>query len=341
MNLSLHRASYSKKPIHSMRSLAAALNTTEENLVELAREADLLYRPVQLKNSNRQVFDAKPPLKAVHRKIKSSILDHVRFPPYITGSVRGKDYKENAKRHAGQQIVICEDVKGFFPSVTRHMVYDIWREFFKFGPAVAEVLTSLTTRDGTLPQGAIPSSYLANLVFWRREPALEASFRSRGISYSRYVDDIGMSSAEHLSTEAQSWLIAQVYGMLKSAGVRAGRGKHEIYPASDQMFVTKLMVNEKPGFIQSKRANIRAGVFQAERDIQAGRVSAETIPALNKLAQRVGQLGRFHATEAEALRIRVRAARSAAEALLGAVNSTPPREAINGLTTNSFPPPWE
>jgi len=317
MNLSLRRASYFNEPIRSMRSLAAALRAEEAVIQSLASRASTLYRPVPPKPGlSRLVFDAKPPLKRLHKRIKTAILSHVRFPPYITGSVPGKDYKLNADLHKGRQLVICEDVKGFFPSISREAVFGIWREFFGFSADVAEVLTTLCTKDGALPQGAIPSSYLANLVLWRREPMLEAKLRAMGVTYSRYVDDISMSSATHLSNKEQTWLIAQVYGMLQSEGLRAGRGKHQIFSATKRMFVTKLMVNTKPGFIEAKRANIRTGVFQIERQIAAGDVSAATLAALTDIAQRVGQLGRFYPKQADALRIRVKAARAQAQKML-------------------------
>lgn len=41
-----------------------------------------------------------------------------------------------------------------------------------FSDDVAEILTMLTTKDGGLPQGAVTSSFLANLVFWDYEPSL-------------------------------------------------------------------------------------------------------------------------------------------------------------------------
>lgn len=96
----------------------------------------------------------------------------------------------------------------------------------------AWLLTKLTTRNGSLPQGGIPSSYLANLVFWRDESLLHAKLRARGIRYSRYVDDIAMSSTTRLARVEKSKAIADVYGMLEKHGLTARRDKHEIMPAN-------------------------------------------------------------------------------------------------------------
>ena len=93
----------------------------------------------------------------------------------ISGYQKDKSYRTNAALHAGAKIVICEDVEGFFPSTSAARVYDIWRYFFGCTDTVGELLTKLTTKEGALPQGAITSSYLANLAFWRDEPMLHAS----------------------------------------------------------------------------------------------------------------------------------------------------------------------
>lgn len=132
----------------------------------------------------------------------------------MTGSLKGCDYKTNATLHAGSSIVINEDITLFFPSTSDTIVHNIWQHFFGFGNEVAECLTKLTTRQGELPQGAITSSFLANMVFWKDEPILQASFRARGIIYSRYVDDIAVSSVNFLDKPTKTNVIASIYGML-------------------------------------------------------------------------------------------------------------------------------
>ena len=217
----------------------------------------------------------------------------------------------NASLHTNKRLLICEDVKKFFPSVCAEQIQDVWCCFFGFAPDVAALLTKLTTKDGVLPQGAIPSSYLANLVLWRYEPLLHAKFAERGITYSRYVDDMAMSSTAYVTKETQTWIIAQVYGMLRKVGLKAGRNKHEIFSATEPMIATKLIVNRKPSLSQKKRSQIRAQVRQVEL-AHASKVDPETVRELaNKAAQRVGQVGRFHKTQAGHLKERVKTVRAA------------------------------
>lgn len=312
MDLYLNKPSYCCKPIRSVAALARALKFEEQVLFAAAEKADKSYRTVPPETgSTRQTFDALGRLKEIHRRIKTTFFQKVTFPDYLHGSLKGCDYVTNASLHINKQLLICEDVKRFFPSVTAAKVEDVWCAFFGFSPDVARLLTQLTTKDGVLPQGAITSSYLANLVLWRDEPLLHAKLAARGITYSRYVDDMAMSSSMHLTKATQTWVIAQVYGMLRRNGLTAGRKKHEIFPASKPMIATKLIVNAKPSLTQKKRSKVRAQVRQLEIEHSSGADPEQVRLLANKAAQRVGQLGRFHKTQAGHLKERVKAVRAA------------------------------
>lgn len=282
----------------------------EELLINVAAQADSLYRKakqmVKPDGSLRQPFDALPPLKPIHRRIKDRILKRVEFPEYLTGSLSGRDYRTNAALHSGAKIVICEDIERFFPSTSRERILDIWLNFFCFSEDMANLLTSLTTKDGSLPEGAITSSYLANLAFWNQEPRLQAQLAQKNIVYSRYVDDISVSSKQFMPKDEQTALIAQVYGMLKRHGYKAKRRKHEIFTSGQRMLTTKLMVNRKPALLLKERQNIRAAVHALEQRIASGERGSEIKTELNRVTSRVGRLGTLHPTEAIPLKLRLR-----------------------------------
>ena len=306
MALFLIKPRYQASPIRSVAALARGLRWDAKALVELAERANDMWHTVKPKpGSTRQTFDARGPLKEVHKRLKLNIFSKVDFPEYLQGGVKGRDYVTNASLHKDKQVLICEDVKEFFPSVSAAYVEDVWCGFFGFSPDVAKLLTQLTTKDGCLPQGGIASSFLANLVMWRHEPLLHAKLAKRGIIYSRYVDDMVMSAATHLDKETQTWVIAQVYGMLAQHGLRASRKKHEMFSASQPMIATKLIVNRKPSLSPQKRSQVRTQVRHLEIAAANSMKAEELWDLANKAAQRVGQLGRFHKTPAASLKNRI------------------------------------
>jgi len=301
-----NRLYYNCKPILSMPALSRALGVSEPMLRELASTADSRYRCAdeieKPDGSIRQTFDAHLPLKNVHARIKTKIFYRVAFPDYLTGSLKGQDYKTNASLHAGARIVICEDIGNFFPSTKAQVVFDIWRYFFGFADDVADCLTWLTTKDEALPQGAITSSYLANLAFWREEPSVQAYFVRLGVTYSRYVDDLAISSKRFITANEKTSLVSTVYGMFASRGYKPKRRKHELRTNKGQMFVTKLLINERPALTKKERSAIRAAVFQLERQVRDGSTGTTVKKDYQRTLGRVSKLARFHQKHGEELK---------------------------------------
>lgn len=304
---------YSCAPIKSLRALSLALQLEENFVQEVAGKAGELYRlakPIKKSDGTfRQPFDALEPLKNIHRRIKDRIFAKTIFPYYLTGSLRGRDYRTNAELHAGAKLVICEDITRFFPSTSSDTIYDIWRHLFEFSDDVAQLLTALTTKEEKLPEGAITSSYLANLAFWRFEPLLHDRYKAQGIQYSRYVDDITVSSRHFLSKAMQTEIIGSVYGLLRRQGYSAKRRKHEMSSSGKRMMTTKLMLNRRPAMTSKDRANTRTAVFQLEKHAAEGIGHQELSAELRRVAGRVSTLTRFHPTEGHALMGRVKAIR--------------------------------
>lgn len=310
MNLQATSApSYSQHRIGTLNSLRLPLGLSVDKLLSLAQRADSLYRVAKSitkpDGSIRNTYDAVASLKAVHRRIKSQILDHVIYPAYLTGSIKGSDYKVNAALHTNARIVINEDISGFFPATSTEHVFNIWYGLFGFSQEVSQCLTQLTTRQGELPQGAITSSFLANLVFWQDEPTLHAKFAAQGLVYSRYVDDIAVSSKTFLSNQEKSEVVRQIYGMLLKHGYQPKRTKHEISTSGTRMEVTKLSVNAKPGLGKAVYSKTRAAVHDIERRIANGEVLSFERGPYAQVMGRVLHLERFHPGKAAPLKKRL------------------------------------
>jgi len=198
--------SFSDRPIGTIAALSRMLKHPIQELEQIAATADQRYRigRRELKKDGtwRICYDALGVLKGIQARIQCLILNKVHYPIYLQGSIKDpispRGQKANACLHVRKRVLISEDIKQFFPSVSSHVVFDIWHRFFKFPPPVAEILTKLTTKEGALPQGTKTSALLANLVFWEFEWRLVADFHGRGITYSRLIDDITCSTARDL-----------------------------------------------------------------------------------------------------------------------------------------------
>ncbi len=187
----------------------------------------------------------------------------------------------------------------FFPSTGRKLVRKMWQHFFHFPPDVASLLTNLTTYKNFVPQGASTSSYIANLIFWDKEPRLVEELRKRGIYYSRYVDDITISTDRKLSSQEMGEITSLVYGMLLSTNVKPNRAKREVYFKGDKMMVHRLNVDrQKPTMNKNKRDNIRTAVKRCEILAESGRDSALYRDVFIKVRGEVESLKRLHRKQA-------------------------------------------
>lgn len=307
-------ASYPGRPIASLSSLSRTLDVPVCKLCALSEAADRLYKEIPKKKrdgSPRIVHDAVPALKDVHDRILRRILHKVSFPIYLQGGIKDirspRGYVSNANMHVGAMVVISEDVRDFFPSTTRSVIFDVWLRFFRFTPDVADCLTKLTTLNGALPQGAKTSNHLANLVFWDVEPQLVEALSERGCRYSRLTDDITVSTGRELASSEKTEIVRLVYGMLRAKGFRPKRRKHSIDQRGDRMSVNRLVVNGgKARLSKEVRNQIRAAVFQCEQYARAcGRQHPDFISLYKSVSGKVSRLKQFGHPEYERLRGRL------------------------------------
>ena len=292
------------------------LHCSVEELKLAESSANDLYREVKLPKKDgsvRTCYDAKRPLKAMQARIQCLILKRVQYPSYLMGGLADRqnprDYVRNAHLHAGARVMINEDVARFFPSTSSHVVFDIWRYLFHFPLEVSRSLTRLTTRRGELPQGAKTSSYLANLAFWACEPDLVSKLQSMGFDYTRYIDDITLSSKTDKTAEELNGALSLLASMIYRYGLRFKRSKHNLVYAGQRMEVTGLVVGrDSAGLGHAKMSSIRAMVHRCEIEARFDSASnGRLVMNLRAVASLVGQYTRLHPNKGHALRLRLEA----------------------------------
>ena len=357
---------YPHRPIYSLKALSLALAEPEALLVAIAKRSSNLYRYVPQKKrdgSPRDTFDAFEPLKAIQRKIVDRILIKVKYPVYLHGGIRDvaqpRSIYSNARSHAGSKSIILQDIKNFFPSITTAHVEDIFSGFFGFSSEVSSLLAALTTRAGQVPQGASTSSYLANLVFWNVEPALVKQLGSEGLAYSRFADDITVSSKSEILPEAKSRIISAVTWMLSQKGCQQKRSKlhirrrgHSLLDVSEPgaVTVTGLTVDRaSPGIPKDERRLIRAMVRRIELQAAAepGPLSIDLEREVRRLMGKVGRLIACGHPDGLRFKARLRTLLVRVPVLERYADTLPINE-IEALTSNSdvqgggiVIPPWE
>jgi hypothetical protein len=303
---------YKHKPLGSLIALSKAIGFPLRSLLILAGSNQKYYSPnkpeIKPNGKIRLTFKVSEPMNMVQKKILHHILHNVVFPDYLQGSIKGRDYINDARLHTGRKVIIHEDISDFFPSIKGSYVSNMWQYFFHFAPEVAQILTKLTTYEGFIPQGASTSPYIANLIFWDREPKLEYGFRQQDLIYSRFVDDIQISSNGHLSRKEIREITTKVYQMIYSLGFTPNRGKRKVESGGNKMTVHNLNVDsDKPTISKSERSKIRAAVFELEKLADISPLSEAVIIKYAQVWSRVAVMARMHPGEASKYFTRLKA----------------------------------
>lgn len=301
---------YNHRPIGSVNSLAKALEFPVNLLVDIANTTENFYIPNELiikpDGNERQTYTIKEPLKEIQKKILQKIINRVDFPEYLQGAIKDselpRDYIHDAELHLNCTIIYKEDISTFFSSIRSKTILRIWKNFFRFPDYVAEILTSLTTYKGYLPEGAPTSSAISNLVFWDQEPALVNELRKIGYIYTRYIDDVTISSKKKFEKKDIRKITTDIYRMFYKAGLRPNRRKRRVQANNSTMRIHNLNINSgRPTLSKARRNKIRAAVNELERLVDSGVQVDQIEKKIEQVNGRVVMLQRLHPKEATLL----------------------------------------
>lgn len=267
---------YPLNPIGSLAALSVTLGVPEKLIIDICQDIDSHYSSFVITSKSgklRDVHEPKYNLKRLQKRINSRILSKVNFPEYLQGGLRDeaspRDYVKNATIHAKAETLISLDITSFYDSITEAWVFKIFKHFFHFPDCVCEKLTKLTTKNGSVPQGACTSSYLANLIFYDKEYLIVSRLRQKKVAYSRLLDDVTISSEKKMDEVLIDKVITDVIGMFQSRGLSSNQNKKKVEHRNfryNEYKVTGLWVgHSQPKLRKAERRYIRQLVFECEK----------------------------------------------------------------------------
>lgn len=133
-------------------------------------------------------------LKVVQKWILTEILEKINVSQQAMAFVPKKNgLKTNAEYHRKNIFLLEMDITNFFGSILEKQVFKLFCNI-GYNTNVSAILTNLCTYKGALPQGAVTSPYIANLVCYHLDARLNGLCSRRDIVYTRYADDLSFSS---------------------------------------------------------------------------------------------------------------------------------------------------
>lgn len=240
--------------------------------------------------TTRPISAPEPLLMTVQRWILHQLLPAIENHPASFAYQSERSIVDCARQHVGARWLVKMDIHNFFGTVTEQQVYRVFRDY-GYQPLFALELARLTTRVvrssgtrapgyrystipgyvsgsiGVLPQGGPTSGALANAVATRMDRRLAGIARTRGLTYTRYSDDLIFSATATWDREKSRDLISQVTAIAALSGFEIHRKKTRVVPpGARKVAVGLLVIDDGVRLLPEFRRKIEVHVRGVERN---------------------------------------------------------------------------
>ncbi len=243
-------------------------------LKRLAKNSDKLYKVFKIPKKSGKLREIESPnqeLKGIQRWILDNFLDKMPLPDCVNGFRENRDIKRNATMHKDYKYILCFDIQDFFPSINYYQIKSVFDLICDND--CAEILAKINSYKNRLPQGAVCSPMLSNLVFASVDAKIEKLCNQKRIQYTRYADDLTFSTNNRdrlivIKTEVEKIVI--------DCGYKINPDKTRFMSGKGPMIVTGITVNNRQLSIGKKRKKIlraqlnnyiRNGIVDDEKSI--------------------------------------------------------------------------
>lgn len=253
-------------PVNQEKEIARLLDIDENAVNEIISDTKKHYSRFFIwkdeEHTKKRWIEAPDEiLKGIQEQILHNVLYKMAPTKFAHGFIHGRSIVSCAKEHTGKKFVLKLDLKNFFPSISRDMVYGAM--FSELTPENVKIIIpaiELCLMDGRLPQGAPTSPAISNIVCKPLDMVLYGIAERFGLTYTRYADDLIFSSNDDT--------IYKVIPIIKSTIVKFGlvvnEKKVKVLKKHQRQTVTGLVVNAdgKTSVRRKKRMNLRAFMHQ-------------------------------------------------------------------------------
>lgn len=250
--------------MYDLESFSEQLSVSKTLLFLLSKKTELFYTSTKIPKKDgttREIFMPTLALKVVQKWILVEILEKVKVSPYAMAFVPQKNgLLENANNHKEKLFILEMDIHDFFGSIQQS---DVFKLFTRIGynERISIILANLCTLDGVLPQGAVTSPYIANLISYNLDMRLSAFCNKRDVVYTRYADDLSFSSDNRTQLNR---LERNVREIVEDEGFLINEKKTRYLSNDRRKTVTGITINDGEVHADKKfKRRIRSKIYHA------------------------------------------------------------------------------
>lgn len=246
-------------------TLGLLLGISPRLILDIALKPERHYRqfPLAKKGGGERQIDApRTFLKVIQQFLADYFLNGLPVHESVHSFRTDHSIISNASQHCQKPFVGNIDIQNYFGSITRHRIIEKLRGV-GYDAVSTEVIVKLCTKDGIIPQGAPTSPALSNIFLFDFDTAMAQQCEARGLSCTRYADDISISGDDH----------GQIMSMIQFARdylageyqLSLNEEKTRVASQGGQQRVTGVVVNERPRPPRKFRREVRAAFHNAAK----------------------------------------------------------------------------
>ena len=235
---------YKFNELKNRDNLADFLNIRHKSLtyVLYIKGIDNCYSTFEIPKKSggvRKISTPSHELKMIQKKLslklqtyQKDIWKKKKISPNIShGFERNKNIITNAIIHRNKRYVLNIDLENFFDTIHFGRVSGYFQKHrdFKLPYKVAIIIAQLSCYNGSLPQGAPSSTFIANLICQSLDINVLSIAKKYKLDYTRYADDLTFSTNNKYFLENKDNFLNEIKIEIQRAGFKINEKKHAYY----------------------------------------------------------------------------------------------------------------
>ena len=255
--------------------LANKFGASEKDIRAYLHKGPRRYRifeiPKRNGNGNRTIAQPTRALKIMQKLVMSEYLSALPVHTAAMAYTRGKGIGDNASAHQRNSYLLKMDFKDFFPSIGKiDFLLHLATHLGPLSPDEQNMLTNLflykpyRNASPILSIGAPSSPFISNTILYRFDELVEQHCGSKGMTYTRYADDLIFSSNAKNALYSIPTEIESICSKLKYPRLVINSDKTVFSSKSKNRHITGLVItNENTVSIgRNKKRHIKSLVHQ-------------------------------------------------------------------------------
>lgn len=214
------------------------------NLIQNANRYYKNYTIPKRTKGTRWISQPSPELKTLQYWIVENVFSSLPVSKSAFAYLKGRSIKTHARAHLSSNYFLHVDISHFFPSIHPFHLSRIVATSDLFSDPNIDVDESITLvnkicfKKDSLSIGAVSSPAISNIIMYPFDCAMENYCKANHFKYSRYADDIYISSEKYLEKD----VLDNVKAELKKLNFTINFDKTKFFSNKYQKRITGLIL---------------------------------------------------------------------------------------------------